>query len=267
MKKILRFYSKIRWIVMTLVFLAFIFISISIVNSQETIVMKVLTSLVALVVLSITLFYEYLKHKYEKLQLLLIKSENIAEIEAAKNELVSLDKLNGLKDSITLFNVLYSLDKNKPLETLSLINENEKLFKSNLDALLIKRYSTFKAYQLLDNKTKAKKAYQELIKLKETNFKQTNKMNLLYNWDQIEALHLSYIKQDYQKALKLYNSIDTSKMNPREILHLNVEKRFIAIKTRNIDLLNKTNKIIKDISTDSPFREEHYEKQPKRNNR
>ena len=79
-------------------------------------------------------------------------------------------------------------------------------------------------------------------------------MSLLYNWDQIEAMNLGYAQNDPRKALKVYQSMDTSKMNPRELLHLNVEIREMAHRIKDEGLITETNEVINSISIDSPFR-------------
>lgn len=255
MNKLFSITQKLRPIIMTLVFIAFIFISINSIMQQESIFMKFVIAIIAIIVLGVSVFYEFLKLKYSQLQKSLVSASNHQETLQLRNQLVSLDKVKGMKDSVTLFDVLFLLDQNKPQEVLNLIDENEKLFKSSLDALLIKRHSIFKAYQLLGNRTQSKKAYQELEKLKETNLNKAKKMNLLYNWQQIEALNTFYNQQDYQKALKQYQSIDTSKYNPRELIHLYSEYKELAKRINNKELVNELNSKIIAINPSSPFKE------------
>lgn len=254
MKLLIKGYQKIRWVVMLFIILAFVFITYNTIIHQESLAMKIFVFVVAVIVIGVTLFYEYLKKKYTDLQKSLVTAHSIKETQALRDELVKLDKVNGMKDSIALFDVLFSLDKNQPEETLRLLDQNDKFFRSNLDMILVRRFSTFKAYTLINNRTQTKKAVQELYKLKETNLNQSKKMSLLYNWDQIEAMNLGYAQNDPRKALKVYQSMDTSKMNPRELLHLNVEIREMAHRIKDEGLITETNEVINSISIDSPFR-------------
>lgn len=255
MKTIYYLLNKLRPLIMIIVFLIFIAISISTYQQQTSLLMKVIVATIAVVALVVSVFYEYLKYKYTKLQLSLIESTSLEDTKRKRDELERIDMLKGMKGSLILFDVLFSLDNCNPEETLLILNNNEKLFKVNLDYVLIKRFSTFKAYTLLGNRTQSKKAYAELIKLKKTNIKKSNKLHLLYNWDQIEALNLAFNLQDYTKANKLYHSIDSSKMNPREKLHLFYETKYVANKLGIVDAKNEYNKKIREINQNSPFLE------------
>lgn len=255
MKTLIRLYQKCRPFIMGIVFALFGYIAIRAINQSESLGMKIFIGVTALIVFIISAFYEYLKIKFTDLQKSLVTAKNIAQTEEKRDNLNKLDFKRGMKDSITLFDVLFTLDKNQPQQTLNVLKENEPLFKVNLDNLLIKRYSTFKAYTLLNNRTQAKAAYHELSKLKETNLNKAKRMSLLYNWQQIEALNTYFNQQDYKKAIKMYNDIDTSNMNPRELLHLNVEKREVAKHLRNQQIIDETNSVINSISDDSPFKE------------
>ena len=121
MKLLIKGYQKIRWVVMLFIILAFVFITYNTIIHQESLAMKIFIFIVAVIVIGVTLFYEYLKKKYTDLQKSLVTAHSIKETQALRDELVKLDKVNGMKDSIALFDVLFSLDKNQPEETLRLL--------------------------------------------------------------------------------------------------------------------------------------------------
>lgn len=259
MNYLIKGFEKARPFVMSLVIVAFIFIAMNAIKDAQSPLMKWVIGIIATIVVFVTIYYEYLKVRYTYLQKSLVTANSISETQQLRDNFVKLDKFKGMKDSITLFDVLFSLDNNQPEMTLQILEDNEKFFKSNLDMILVKRFSTFKAMTLLNNKTKSKKAYQELLKLKETNLNKSKKMNLLYNWDQINAMNLGYNSNDANKAIKIFKQLDTSKMNPRELLHLNVEIREMARRIKDNALYQQADNVIKSISVDSPFRGEQYE--------
>lgn len=53
-------------------------------------------------------------------------------------------------------------------EVISIINNNNKIFRGDLDQLFIRNVSLFLAYVEAGNRTAAKKAYPDVIKLKGT---------------------------------------------------------------------------------------------------
>ncbi len=255
MKKIIVFYHKFKPYLQVLLYSVFIGIVINTINSTPSLLVKAFIAIFSVIVLVITIYYDYLKRQYYQLQQALILSKNNGETLKLRDEFIKKDYFKGFKDSIILFDVLFSLDENMPQKTLQLLEENDRFFRSSLDMLLVKRYSTFKAYTLLNNRSQAKKAYDELLKLKDTNLNKSKKMNLLYNWDQIEALNIGFNLHKFRQAIQLYNQLDDSKMNNRELLHLNVEKRMFGQQLNDLAVVNLANGVINSISEDSPFKE------------
>lgn len=255
MKKALVIYNKLKPYLQIILYLLFIGIAANAILSTSSLIMKGFIAVFSVIVLAITIYYDYLKRQYYELQKALIMSESVIATQTLRDGFIKKDTFKGFKDSILLFDVLFSLDNNQPELTLQLLEENDRFFRSSLDMLLVKKYSAFKAYTLLENRSQSKKAYDELVKLRETNLNKSKKMNLLYNWDQIEALNLGFNLHKYSQALKLYNQVNTSKMNNRELLHLNVEKRWIGKQLNEVNVINEANLAINSISIDSPFKE------------
>lgn len=223
----------------------FLFIALNAIKESQSLFMKIFIGLTAIIVLFFTWFYEYLKHLYTQAQYSLVSAQNPQDIHQKINHIKKLDKVGGMKDSLVTLETLLALDENNPQKAIDLINNNEKLFKANPDLLLIKKHSLFKAYTLLNNKTQAKKAYQELEALKQTNFKK-NKMNLLYNWDQIEALAQGYLLNKSDKALNKYKKLDTTRYNPRELVQMYHEMN-------QITQSHQYSSLIESINPNSPF--------------
>ena len=106
-----------------------------------------------------------------------------------------------------IFDTLYYQDIGKPQTCIELLESNEKTFRSSLDYLLIRNYTYFYSYYKLGNRTKVKHWYPEVMKLKDTKIK-GSKVSPLYNWEFIEAVYLSCMK-DYKKSLAKFKQIDT----------------------------------------------------------
>jgi hypothetical protein len=76
------------------------------------------------------------------------------------------DFLKGYTLSFVAFSSLVYIDTEQTDALLTLFAPDNKLTQSGKDMILIKNYSLYKAYVLLNNKTQMKKAYAELIRLK-----------------------------------------------------------------------------------------------------
>ena len=114
-----------------------------------------------------------------------------------------------------IFDTLYYQDIGKPQTCIELLESNEKTFRSSLDYLLFHNFTYFYSYYKLGNRTKIKHWYPEVMKLKDTKIK-GSKVSPLYNWEFIEAVYLSCMK-DYKKSLAKFKQIDTRYMNNREM--------------------------------------------------
>jgi len=127
------------------------------------------------------------------------------------------DFLKGYTISFVAFSSLVYIDTENPEELLDLFAPDNKLTQSGKDMILIKNYSLYKAYVLLNNKTQMKKAYTELIRLKTLRIKGKN-LSPLYAWFDIEAEY-ALLTNDVKEASSILSKANTSALNNREKAH------------------------------------------------
>jgi hypothetical protein len=127
------------------------------------------------------------------------------------------DFLKGYTLSFVAFSSLVYIDTEQTDALLTLFAPDNKLTQSGKDMILIKNYSLYKAYVLLNNKTQMKKAYAELIRLK--NFRVKGKsLSPLYAWFDIEAEY-ALLTNDVKEASSILSKANTSALNNREKAH------------------------------------------------
>lgn len=223
MKKLGQSIVKLKPLFKVMLYLFFIFIMINIALAYESLWMRIFVIATMLVVIAFNLLFDHLRGLLEKMQIALTIDCDLEEVEGLRTKFKQTDLLRGMKNDLLLFDVLYLLDQNRPEEVIALINSKEKFFSGQLDYLFIKYHSLLKAYSLLHDKEKANESYEAIDKLRQTSLRKKNKrMNLLYNWDQIDALH-ALVNHQFNQALQKYKACDTRNMNPRELLHFNYE--------------------------------------------
>lgn len=211
---------------------------------------RALIVIILILVLGFNIHYDYLKHKLNIIMNDISSAKPHQETQEKIDQLTKIDKLKGIESSLIIPQVLLYLDANKPQEALDHIDKNQSFFTSKPDYLLIRNFSNFKAHSLMANTNKTLESYSELKKIKTSNFKSKH-MNLLYNWDEIEALQLMSIKK-YKQALQLLLKIDDKYFNPREKVHLYHEIKTCYAKTQNKVMAENYQKKIIDINPRSP---------------
>ncbi|MEG2506360.1 MAG: hypothetical protein RSA93_01710 [Longicatena sp.] len=164
--------------------------------------------------LGIACWAEYLRILYQRMIKALTMKGDLSEAKHYYNVLKKRDFLKSYRQTLLVFDTLYYQDNNQPKKCIQVIEDNEKVFKSSLDYLLIKYYTYFFSYYRLGNRTQVKKYYPEVMKLKGAKGKGM-KVSPLYNWEFIEAIHL-FNNKDYKNSLSIFKKINTKNMNPRE---------------------------------------------------
>ncbi len=170
---------------------------------------------ITVIMLSVAIFYEYLQYHFEQA----IKALNY-ECDPKKSKSIfdamqKKDIAHAYKNQRIIYNVLYDLAMYQTEDAINLIQSNDRIFRGDIDQLLIRNASIFLANIEADNKTAAKKAYPDVIKLKGAKVK-GKKLAALYNWDELEALNY-YISNDFKKAVSTYEKVQTNFMNHREL--------------------------------------------------
>lgn len=242
-------FLQFKYIAKTIIYLLFAIIIWNISKSFST--FRFIYIILMVIILAVTIFYDYLKYNIELIMGMVAEANNHLDTIVLIKKVENLDKINGVKNSLILPKALLFLDSNNPEGALEFVEKNENFMRSQLDYLLILKYTIFKSYTMLEDQDKAITAYQDLLKLKEENMK-NKRMKLLFNWQQIEALYELQIK-NYKRCKNLYNACDISKYNQRELLQYYFEIKCLAIKTNDRPLFNKCHDEMDKINSSSPL--------------
>lgn len=207
---------KQKWGMIFNIFLygAFIvFMIYTIINSKE-INSKIFYSILLIVMISIAFYYEYLN--YLKISIINVLNNHcdIAMTKKLLTKMQKLDFINGFKSFYLIVDLQLAESEHQGETLLNLVKANDKTLRANLDGLLMHHYYTFIGDVLIDNHNQIKKAYNNLINLKNAKIKKS-KMSPLFNWDFIDCIF--YLKtNDRKKAIKAYQAINPMYMNLRE---------------------------------------------------
>ncbi len=253
MKRIIKLFYKVKPIFNIILYILFVLIYLSLIRSTNDIFTKIFFTIVLILVVAFNLLYDYLKYLYQKLQIAFTIELDLGQAQKLKEKIIKFDVFKGFKDSLLLSDVLMSLDNNQPQLTLDLLDSNPKFFTSSVDMIYIRNHSAFKAYTLLENRSKSKQTFQELNKFREVSQRKNNKqISPLYNWDQIDALYL-YITKDYKKSVELYKKSNVNNMNPRELTHYYYEYYLSLLAIGNLNEAKTTMSSLKKLNPESRF--------------
>lgn len=167
------------------------------------------------IVMGIALWAEYLRILYHKMIRSLSMDCDPDKARHYYHILKKKDILKSYRQTLVIFDTLYYQDVNQPETCIQILEENEKFFKSSLDYLLIRNYTYFYSYYKMGNRTKVKKYYPEVMKLKGAKIK-GSKVNPLYNWEMLEGVYLLASKE-YKKSIQAFGNVNTKYMNMREL--------------------------------------------------
>lgn len=182
---------------------------------EPSFVGRICYGLILGVFMGITLWAEYLKYLYQKMIVSLTMECDPDKSSLYYQLLVKKDIFKNYRNPLYIFNTLYFQDIDKPQDCIDLLQSQDKMFRSSLDYLLIRNYTYFYSYYRLGNRTKVKKYYPEVMRLKGAKIK-GSKVNPLYNWEFIEAIYLLSNKE-FKKALSAFKNINTKNFNNREL--------------------------------------------------
>lgn len=202
---------------------------------------KILYIGIMVVFMSICILSEYLRFLFRKA----IKALNM-ECHPSKaieycDKVKKYDIFHSYATTIKLFYLLIYKDQGNPEACLQILEENQKLFKQNIDYLLIRNYNEFYCAFMLNQHGKLKKAYPEVIRMKGAKVKGA-KVSPMYSWEEIEGVYYLGIK-DYKKSRNAFKSVNTKFMNNRELSHFYYEYALLEIAMNNkkeaMEYLNK----------------------------
>lgn len=179
---------------------------------------KLFFALIMVIFLTFACLAEYLEYLSEQSIKALNYECNPKKSVDIYNRLQSLDIFKAYKKRRILYDLLYYSAIQDFDAVQNHIEQYPGFFKSNLDARFIALVNQFVAAIHTNKKTQAKKLYLELTHLKSFNEQQTSKkkkVNPLYNWDELEALHYYGLEQ-FDKACRSYEKVNPAYMNNKE---------------------------------------------------
>ncbi|MEG0576936.1 MAG: hypothetical protein RR500_03700 [Bacilli bacterium] len=182
--------------------------------NEPSVAGKVSYLIILFLFLGIACWAEYLHILYQNMIEALTMKGNLIEAYCYYADLKRKDFLKSYRQPLLVFETLYYQDSNQPKKSIQVIENNEKVFKSSLDYLLIKYYTYFYSNYRLGNRSQVKKYYPKVMNLKGARGKGM-KVSPLYNWEFIEAIYL-FSTKDYKNSLSKFKQINIKNMNPRE---------------------------------------------------
>lgn len=207
--------EKTKRIITYLAYIIFSIYTITLIIQEPSLVGRISYFLLLGGILGIVLWAEYLRILYQTMICALTME---CDAEKAKRYYVSLQKKDFFKSytrTLYIFDTLYYQDIGEPQSCIQLLEQHETIFRSSLDYLLIQNFTYFYSYHKLQNRSKVKKYYPEVIKMKGAKVK-GSKVNPLYNWEYIDAIYLFTIK-DYKKSLAAFKNVNHTYFNNREL--------------------------------------------------
>jgi tetratricopeptide (TPR) repeat protein len=220
MKHFDRYYTKQErrnLIINTLVLLIFIGYSVYLILGSTDIVRILFLLFILVVFTGAMVLKEILNFHFQKaIYQLTHDCDPLLAFETMK-KVRKYDFLKGYTLSFVAFSSLVYIDTENPEALLELFAPDNKLTQTGKDMILIKNYSLYKAYVLLNNRTQMKKAYAELIRLKALRVKGKG-LSPLYAWFDIEAEY-ALLTNDVKEASSILSKANTSALNAREKAH------------------------------------------------
>lgn len=218
MKKLFKsftFNEQTRRIITYILYIFFACYTLLKLIDEPTVAGKTAYLLLMIIVMGVALWAEYLRILYHKMIRSLSMECDPDKSRYYYNLLKKKDFLKSYRQTLLIFDTLYYQDINKPESCIQILEENQKFFKSSLDYLLIRNYTYFYSYYKMGNRTKVKKYFPEVMKLKGAKIK-GSKVNPLYNWEMIEGVYL-LANKEYKKSVQAFSNVNTKYMNMREL--------------------------------------------------
>ena len=220
MKALKRYYSRKEQNTLffnTIILLIFIIFSLNLMVTQETLGGSISVGVILVFFTAAMILKECLNFIFQKaIYQLTTECDPYAGYETIL-VLRKWDLLRSYTTSYVAFSSLVYIDTENTQALFDLFSADNKLTQNGKDMILIKNYSLYKAYVLLNNKTQMKKAYAELIKLKILSGKKKG-VSPLYAWFDIEA-EFALLTNDFKEANSILSKADIIALNTRERAH------------------------------------------------
>ena len=205
-------YSISKLIIKVIIYVIFIGYILYIGNKATTFSSQMFFGIIGFLVVSISLYYEYLKYLYSKMIKQLTTNCSITAATMQRNNLVKKDIFKGFKGSLILFNSLLLIDSGKYQECLDYMETNHNFFHGTLDYLFIYYHNRAYCNLFLNNKKAGLEDCKHLLEFKNINHK---KYSPLFSFDEITGIKY-YLEGLHQKAIRYLKNDDTTQLNNRE---------------------------------------------------
>ena len=189
----------------------FAFLTVSIIIFGTNTIQKWIISVVFVLFLIGGIFVEYLNKKYNKALYALNFELDTKKAVALFDELEKKDFLHGYKNTRILFDTQVALEEKRYNDALKIIDENEEMFRKDLEMYSIMQYTRLRCYVAKGNQKQAARAYRQ--------FKMTSKQKRaprIFSPDEVEGLYQLAIKNK-NSAYKCFKAVNMKNMNTREI--------------------------------------------------
>lgn len=220
MKALKRYYSKKEQTTLffnSVILIIFILFTINLMMTEAELGRSIVLGFILVFFTASMILKEYLNFIFQKaIYQLTTECDPYAGFESI-TLLRKWDILRSYTISYVAFCSLVYVDTENTQALFDLFASNNKLTQTGKDMILIKNYSLYKAYVLLNNKTQMKKAYAELIKLKILSGKKKG-VSPLYAWFDIEG-EFALLTNDVKEASGILSKADISALNTRERAH------------------------------------------------
>lgn len=240
------FSEKGRNIITAFIYIFFVIYSIYLIIQAEQLSSKLFYACLTIILMSVAALSEYLRYLYRQAIKTLVMECDPYKAQEIEQKLLKYDIFKAYKKTMIIFDLMVYTDLNQYDKCIELLDHNEKFFKQSLDNLLIRNYNYFKGYIGIDNKTKAKKYYQDIIKLKGAKIK-GSKVSPLYSWEEIDAVYYLCIK-DIKKSKAAFANTNTKMMNNRELSHFYYDYAQLNLLDNDLEAAHEHLKLVLEIS-------------------
>ena len=203
--------GRLNYVFSIISYILFGFLTVSIIIFGTNTIQKWIISVVFVLFLIGGIFVEYLKRKYHKALYALNFELNTKKAIALFDELEKKDLFHGYQNTRILFDVQVALEEKRYSDALRLIDQNEDIFRKDLEMFSIMQYVKLRCYVAKGDQKRAARAYKD--------FKMTSKQKRaprIFSPDEVEGLYQLAIKNK-NSAYKCFKAVNMKNMNTREI--------------------------------------------------
>lgn len=243
--------EKLRLFSLILIYIIFSIYTVNFIINESNLYVKFIFLSILIIFLSVSLWSEYLKYLYQLSIYHLNITLNLNEAMKIFKKLNRLDFFKSYRKTFLIFKVLYDMCLENYEQCLSIVEQNDKFFRSSLDNLLIQKYTYLFCSYKVKKFNDIEKYYKDIQELKNLKIKKA-KVSPLYNWEFIDAIYFKS-KNNLNKSKSCFENTNTTNMNSRELLTYFKEYEDVLLKLNLNDQAKKIRNKIKKIKDGDYF--------------